>query len=75
MHGSHRFVENVFEELDAPATVAGKVEATGDWEDFATRPMGTIEVTETGNLKASLRPIKKAGGAVMNICAILLRPS
>jgi hypothetical protein len=57
------------------ASIAGTVEATGGWEKFATRSLGSIDVAETGKLKVSLKPTKKAGGAVMNIRAIVLRPS
>jgi hypothetical protein len=56
------------------ATIAGQVEATGGWEDFATKTVGTIDLTESGELKVSLKPTKKASQAVMNIRAIVLKP-
>jgi hypothetical protein len=56
------------------ASIAGTVEATGGWEHFATRSLGIIDLTETGELQVSLKPTKKPGVAVMNIRAIVLRP-
>jgi hypothetical protein len=55
------------------ATIAAQVEATGGWEDFATNRLGSIEVSETGRLKASLRPTRRLAGAVMDLRAIVLR--
>ncbi|MEK6236056.1 MAG: PDZ domain-containing protein, partial [Planctomycetales bacterium] len=56
------------------AAVSGKVKATGGWENFSTHPVGTIEITEAGKLKASLKPTKKKAAAVMNLRAVVLRP-
>ena len=56
------------------ASLAGTVTATGDWERFATKSLGTLKVTDAGKLKMSLKPTKKVAGAVMNIRAIVLRP-
>lgn len=56
------------------SSMDGAVASTGHWETFVKRSLGTMELTETGQFKASLKPTKKAGGAVMNIRAILLRP-
>ena len=55
--------------------LTGKVEETGDWERFVTRPLGTIDLKQAGELEAALKPITKPAGAVMNLRAITLRPA
>ncbi|MGA2796698.1 MAG: alpha-L-fucosidase [Thermoguttaceae bacterium] len=54
--------------------VGGKVEDTGDWGDFVSRKIGTINLSKPGQLTLSVRPTTMAGGAVMNLKSVKLLP-
>ncbi len=55
--------------------VAGKVEATKAWTDFATAQLGTIKIEKTGVTNIVVKPSKKPGLAVMNLQSIVLKPA
>jgi len=54
--------------------VSGKVENTGDWGDFDSRKIGTINLSAPGQLTLSVRPNTMVGGAVMNLKSVKLLP-
>ena len=54
--------------------VSGKVAGTGDWGDFVSRKIGTINLSKPGQLTLSVRPITMPGGAVMNLKSVKLLP-
>lgn len=47
---------------------------TGHFQAFVPRSLGRVELPITGTYNLAIRPIKKAGGAVMDIREIRLRP-
>jgi len=52
----------------------GVVKSTGDWGNFVTEPLGTIELKRAGKHTLAVKIIEKRGGAVMNLQAVRLVP-
>ena len=57
----------------ADQELAGKVTSTGDWGKFKTETVGTIRVTQTGNLTLVLKPSRKPTSGLMNLRAVTLK--
>ena len=55
-------------------TLGFTVKDTGHFQNFIPRDLGTVSFKETGRQRLEIRPVKKAGGAVMDIRQILLLP-
>ncbi len=50
------------------------VEETGHFQNFVPRIIGSIEITRAGDYRLSVRPIRKAKGAVMDLRRVRLVP-
>lgn len=55
-------------------TVNGKVEATSNWDDYRTVTVGSLNLSQSGNVKLTLKITKPGRGAVMNLRSIKLIP-
>jgi arylsulfatase A len=51
------------------------VEDTGDFQNFKARALGTVTLGATGKHTLLVRPIRKAGAAVMDLREVTLRPT
>jgi hypothetical protein len=58
----------------AGSTLNATLESTGSWYKYTTIPVGTLTVSETGQVDLAVKCTKKVGGAVMNLKAVTLRP-
>jgi alpha-L-fucosidase len=56
------------------AKLAGKVKATGGWEDYQQVNIGRIRIDQSGPISLAIQPSGKPGLAVMNLRAITLKP-
>jgi arylsulfatase A-like enzyme len=50
------------------------VEDTGGFQNFKARTIGTVTLSEAGRRSLTVRPIRKAGQAVMDLRSVTLRP-
>jgi serine/threonine-protein kinase len=57
----------------ADQELTGKVTSTGDWSRFKTETVGTIRVTQTGNLTLVVKPGRKPTSGLMNLRAVTLK--
>ncbi|MFO0927193.1 MAG: sulfatase-like hydrolase/transferase [Gemmataceae bacterium] len=55
-------------------TLAFIVEDTGGFQNFKARAIGTVTLATAGRHTLAVRPKKKAGGAIMDIRQVVLRP-
>jgi len=55
-------------------TLNGTVRGTGDWTDFVTEELGTVELAAQGRYTLTVTPVRMPRGAVMNLRAIQLSP-
>jgi hypothetical protein len=53
----------------------GRLDSTGSWYRYTTLPLGRVVIPSTQPLAVAVRCLKSAGGAVMNLKAILLEPA
>jgi hypothetical protein len=51
-----------------------EVEETGGFQNWKSRTLGTVEIPHTGEQKLAIKPLKKAGKAVMDIQKVTLTP-
>jgi alpha-L-fucosidase len=56
-------------------SVRGTVEPTGDWKSYKTVSLGTIEIPQAGKVTVEVKPVKKAGSAIMNLRSVVLKPA
>ncbi|MBI1368867.1 MAG: carbohydrate-binding protein [Planctomycetes bacterium] len=49
--------------------------STGSWYRYTTIPIGRVYLPDTAKQTLTVRCIKKVGGAVMNLKAVILRPA
>ena len=54
--------------------VKGKVEATGAWNKFVDRKLGTLRLPGSGRFTITVKPESKPKFAVMNLKAVTLKP-
>jgi len=54
--------------------LGGTIEATGAWNKFVTRALGTLKIAGPGRCTVAVKPETMPRGAVMNLKAITLRP-
>jgi alpha-L-fucosidase len=54
--------------------LAGKVEGTGGWNKFVTKPLGRVSLDAAGRQTLAVRASTMPNGAVMNLKAIVLKP-
>jgi arylsulfatase A-like enzyme len=59
----------------AGRTLTFKVEDTGHFQNFKKRTIGTVKVAKAGRYTLRVKPKRKAGGAVMDLRAVVLRPA
>jgi hypothetical protein len=59
----------------AKQTLRGKVESTGDWSKFVTRPLGVVTVPEPGRYSLFVKPTNIPHGAAMNLESVTLKPA
>ena len=55
--------------------VEGKLKSTGSWYRYTTMTVGRVYVAKSGKLAVAVKCLEKKGGAVMNLKAVILRPS
>lgn len=55
--------------------LAGKLESTGSWYTYHTIELGELYLAQEGLQTLSVRCVKKVGGAVMNLKAVILKPT
>ncbi len=48
---------------------------TGGFQNFKARPVGSVTLAEPGRYTLTVRPLRKAGSAVMDLRAVTLRPA
>ena len=51
-----------------------KVEDTGHFQNFKACEVGTVKLDKAGKYTLSVKPTKKAAGAVMDLRAVTLKP-
>jgi len=56
-------------------TLKGKVDETGNWADYKTVKVGTINIEKAGLATVTVKPNNKTGVGVMNLRAITLTPA
>jgi len=56
------------------SAVSGKVEATGDWYEYKTFPLGSIELPRKGAQTIEIHPQSEVPADLMYFKAIELRP-
>ncbi len=59
----------------AGQTLRFVVEDTGHFQNFKARPIGTVTLDKAGRCTLTVKPTKKAAGAVMDLRAVVLRPA
>jgi alpha-L-fucosidase len=57
------------------ASISGKIQATGNWNDYKVAKVGDIRIAQPGMMTITVRPTKKPGLAVMNLRSITLKPA
>lgn len=55
-------------------TLNFKVEDTGGFQNWKKRELGVVEFADAGDHRIALKPVKKAGAAVMDVQQIVLTP-
>jgi hypothetical protein len=55
--------------------VVGKTKVTGGWQTYETADLGTIRIGEAGVVSAMVRGLRKPGLALLNLRAIVLKPT
>lgn len=58
----------------ADQAVTFTVEDTGGFQNFKARDVGTVTLTRPGRHTLTIQPKKKAGGAIMDVRQVVLRP-
>lgn len=58
----------------AGQTVVGKTRTTGQWTDFVTDELGTLDIAEAGKYTLTVKSKTMPGYAVMNLKAVTLNP-
>jgi hypothetical protein len=53
--------------------LAAKVKPTGAWTGFKTEAVGTLKITQTGDLTLTVKPKTNRNGALMNLRSITLK--
>lgn len=56
-------------------TLAARIETTGSWYRYTTIPLGRVTISSTAPVAVRVRCTRPAGGAVMNLKAVLLTPT